>query len=246
MYILTGLDRLKGEGIALGSRVPPPTDYEDCYNRYIAYIKRTVAKNGIDWQEVDDVADEIYLRVMEKDLLAAYDPERVFQTESGPRKASFTAMLSSFVGKYCLNYKDRQEVRRRREPVRIEGLILSNTSGKNDSASDETAAEDRVWLHILDSTDEIDIEALVTKEDFRRAVLRAHEHLSNLPDLHARDRRHLLPALFRYCISKILLDGKMTRKEVAKHFGLSDTHVYHLFADLKAELRACNFAPGLI
>jgi DNA-directed RNA polymerase specialized sigma24 family protein len=223
--------------------MPPkeaPKDYAEMYTNYFGYIRSLCVKYGIDYEDVNDVAQDLICRIIDRDLLGDYDPDRVFQTASGPKKATFTAMLTTFVSRSLLNYRDKQGVRRRREPVRLQ----EPAPGGNDRFP-RTHGSLWIDLYAVENTEDV-TEAVVLHSDFVSASQRALEHLASLPMRNPRDRRRFLPDLFRFCVEQVLLTGQVSRKEVARRFGCSDTAVYHMFRDLKTELRACGFEPGLI
>lgn len=216
----------------MGQRIPPPNDYSECYERYIVFIRQTVSRHGIDDQDVQDVADDIFMRIIAKDLLGQYDPNRLFSTPRGPKYATFTAMLSTFVNLCCRDYKDKQHDRWRREPVSIDTQV----------GADSDAA---VWLELNSPKTHADGDLVHARVDFVRAAKNALATLEALPIRNPRDRRKKLPALFRYCLERTLLDGTFTRKEVAEHFNISDTATYQLFLDLKEELKTAGFDHAL-
>lgn len=86
-----------------------PASYEDLYRDYIGTIRKTVAKAGIDPDNVDDVATEIVVKFITTDGLAKYSPEY------GNRKVRFSTYLIGGVLTYVRHHRTVQQRNARRE-----------------------------------------------------------------------------------------------------------------------------------
>lgn len=205
-----------------------PADYEAMFREYFDFIKAYVARAGIESQEVEDVSMEIWLKFREKDFLAEYDPTKVFMTARGPKTASFKSLLASFVSKYVLSYRDKQKKRMENEPVRCETPVGSGGDGGP-----------QMWLEVYGP--HAPSSRAVDDVDLMESIKSAYQALSALPIRGANDRRRHLPRMFQMLVSQTLLDGQVSRRVIAKAFGVSETSVYLMIRDLQAALRDVGF-----
>lgn len=86
-----------------------PPDYAALHEMYYPYVVNLVAKSGINENNKEDVASEIFLRLMENDILADFDPTLVFEYEGQLRPARFKSFLSRLVVLYIRGHKDKQK-----------------------------------------------------------------------------------------------------------------------------------------
>jgi hypothetical protein len=200
-----------------------PKDYEELFVHYIGFVKAKVARAGIDSQDVEDVASEILLRFMERDGLSWYDPDRLFDTGTNPRvpgerfrPAKFQGLLNSFVGKYVMAYRDKQNLKRRREPIR------------NETPISDTA----MWIEVYAETHAVtpDLDGVLDARDMVKSV---YGYLGTLPVHGSRD----LPRAFKMCVEQMTLDGKIDRKAMCAEFGVSESVVCSIFRDMRVALR---------
>jgi len=99
-----------------------PQDYTDLFENYYTYVTRLVSKNGIDPLNAEDVAMSILSKFIENDVLADFDPTY------GNREAKFSTFLGGFVSLYVRHHRERQIVRRVREPIIMD---LPEAQGKS-------------------------------------------------------------------------------------------------------------------
>ena len=113
-----------------------PSTYEDLYLAYHRMIRSIIAKTGIPSTEQDDAVSWILVTLIEKDILAMYDPEKIHTipdgerlSNPGPRKrpARFSSLLRRFVYLYALQYRDKIVSASRQQPVDpIDSTILAS------------------------------------------------------------------------------------------------------------------------
>lgn len=122
-----------------------PADYAELYTHYFGAIQAMVAKAGIHNQDVEDVAMAILAKFMEKDALAQYDPEKLFDVGEHPkfegprhRPARFASYLRRFVFLYVKQHLDAQATQDRKradlraqEDSTLEELIEIKAAGRS-------------------------------------------------------------------------------------------------------------------
>lgn len=92
-----------------------PKDYAEVWLEFYEPTKRWVKAKGVPDADVEDVAQDVMAKFMEKDGLAFYDPHKQFDTGvhtqripgARMRRATFNGYMRGFVAIYCLNYRDK-------------------------------------------------------------------------------------------------------------------------------------------
>jgi DNA-directed RNA polymerase specialized sigma24 family protein len=90
-----------------------PDDYKELFEAYFPIMCHIVYKAGIAKEDVEDVTMDLLIKFMEKDGIAYYDPGKA---------TKFSSMLRGFTSTYVLDKRDRQEVRHRRNPWRLDAV----------------------------------------------------------------------------------------------------------------------------
>jgi DNA-directed RNA polymerase specialized sigma24 family protein len=108
--------------------VRPPADYEEMYRNYFGFVVGLVQKLGISSRQAEDVASEIFLRFMERDKLAQFEPEHRIEHEGQRYKARFQSFLSAYVVVSVRHHRDVENRQKIREP-----LIVDAPVGEGDS-----------------------------------------------------------------------------------------------------------------
>lgn len=192
-----------------------PTSYAELFDRYYDYVIYIVKRSGIREQDAEDVASEILAKFYEKDFLAKFTPEEWYANNrdefgSRPHKMpKFRGFLRAFVSKYVLQWRDKQHTRDRKEPHRCEEMVPGTTA---------------TYLDLLGPTTKLD--STVEYEDYVRSV---RAHLSSLPKTGWRD----LERAFTMMVGQIEQTGRVSRRELAIAFGVSETAVYQLVSDVR-------------
>ncbi len=97
--------------------VSAPTDYAALFRIYNPYVIALVRQFGIEESRVEDVASEIMVKLMEKDVIANFDGTRVFTYKGERRPARFKSYLTKIVHTYLKGIRDRYHRLNRREPL---------------------------------------------------------------------------------------------------------------------------------
>lgn len=158
-----------------------PSDYSDFFASYWPYVKQMVAKAGIASEDVEDVAMEVVAKFIEKDALSYFDPDYTvniqgpMRTEgSRTRHPRFSSLLKRFCYLYSLTPRDKQEVRHRNVPLRLEGPH-PDRSGDTlvDRLADESCAStEDDWCAAMDATDAL----TRARGDFDEATVILFDH----------------------------------------------------------------------
>lgn len=207
-----------------------PENYDELFTYYFDFIKAQVARAGIMPRDVEDVASEILLRFVEKDFLAKYDGGLLHDVGDHPRipgarmrPARFQGLLRSFVGKYVLQYRDKQMTKARKEPIYCDQPVGSSEG------------EQRSWIDLFsDNVVRVDVDDL----EFWSWVGQAAHHLDQLEVRGKRD----LAAVFRATVAMVVEDGRADRAAVAEKVGMAYTSVSMAYKDLRAELVGIEWA----
>jgi DNA-directed RNA polymerase specialized sigma24 family protein len=202
-----------------------PKDYAALHQLYFPYIMNLCAKNGIDENNKEDVACEILVRLIEKDILDAFDPELVFEYQGEMRPARFKSFLARYVTKSVQGHRDRQNRIRRRENPICDVLMSEDESGTNKA----TWADLYGPPHKDHSEDIIDLVA-----DDQEAA-RVRERLTEIPPRNNQDRCNLAE-LFDAVREQLLAYGEYDIKELQQRFHVGNTTMNNRVWWLKANL----------
>lgn len=212
-----------------------PEDYEELFREYFPMMVGVVAKAGIEPFDVQDVAMDILARFIEKDGLSYYDPERLHDVGESPevpgarfRKAKFKGMLRGFTAKYVLQYRDKQEVRHRRIPKRLEKPV----NERGESWYEVTYG--RVTVDPCGDS-EVSISIL-------QALKRAADALTSTKATRKRDYNQFVAL----CIEYGYLDGSLDRRRVAAEMGISFSTMTSMLTDLREVLRPLLNEVGVV
>lgn len=197
-----------------------PVDYGQLFDWYFEYIKRIVSRNGIQEQDVEDVASEILVRFIDKDYLTKFEEGRWFDTPDGRKQSRFQGYLASIVGKYVLNYRDKQRLSAEREPVRNEMPV----QGHDGSAA--------MWIEVYAPAVEGGYEVIESQLVHDGLVREAVEVLSR-----CRSRSRVpLSWVFTKAVEQIERSGRVSRWEMAQEAGVSDTTIGVCFREMQRVL----------
>ena len=186
-----------------------PEDYAELFTAYFPLMRRIVSKAGIASEDTEDVAMDLLLKFIEKEGIDYYDPTR-------PTK--FSSMLRGFTSTYVMQSRDKQMIRHRRFPWRLEAPISGD--------SKDTWAD--IQIDPLDFRLEIteDSVAVIAALKKARAILCARSEGS-------RD----YAIFFDACIREGLLSDSLNRKLLQAELGLSAGTFRSMLWELRAVLR---------
>jgi hypothetical protein len=138
------------------------------------------------------------------------------------RPARFSSFLRSFVVKSVLAHRDKQAVRTRREPTRLETPVAVSEDGSVLS-----------WADVFSPVNEIP-----TDVEFWDWIRSARDYLLTRPQKGKRD----LVRCFEAIVRQVVANGVVNRREIVDEFGCSDTAVFLMFKDLREELTSAGLA----
>jgi DNA-directed RNA polymerase specialized sigma24 family protein len=171
-----------------------PVDNEDMVRRYRGYMKGLVRKLGIPSQEADDVTNEILTRLMERDVIGMYEPD----------KGTFRNFLSAQVARYTSGQRDKLRRSSTRE------LLMLDAPADN---------EGHPWIEIFGGAQIWDDYSALDAEQF---VQRMRAHLATIERRSRRDGLSLVK-LWDEIIAEIRESGEFTSARIQQRFSVSDT-----------------------
>lgn len=198
-------------------------------------LRKICHRAGIASEDCEDVAASILADFMAKDGLNWYDPHRKFDVGENPnipgdryRTARFSNMLRSYASRRVLNYRDKQKVRHRREPWRLEARLTTAHDGDRTWAESEYYAEDT-----LDAVED----SVVVRLAFQGAREILVQRSTPTRDY---DRFITLTLQHGY------LDDRVDRKALAVELGISVSTVNQMIKELWKVMRPRLSGTGLI
>lgn len=207
-----------------------PKDYAELYEAYFPMMRGVVARSGISPEDVEDVAMDILARFIEKDGISYYDPHRLHDVGESPdlpgarfRKAKFKGMLRGFTATYVMQYRDKQMVRHRREPWRLETPVRNVGTQREVSWVEMTFSETpNPQDSILDT--EVSITLVRALKQARRQL---EEHSTTFRDY---------PRFIDLCCNSGFMDGEVDRRAVASELGIGVSTVSSMLKVLRSTL----------
>lgn len=205
-----------------------PEDYAALHRIYYPYMVNLVAKNGIDDNNKEDVASEIFLRLIEKGFLEQFDPDLVFEHNGELRPARFKSFLARAVTLYTRGHYDKQKRLSSRE------VKICDVQFENETSNGFFGVQD-TWANIYgppnpDHADDI-IEMIMEEQDARgiRAWLSVREKRSS------HDTCDLVE-LYDAVRAQLLEFGEYDVKKLQEKFHLSCTTMHTWLWWLKQNL----------
>ncbi len=208
--------------------VSAPANFADFYAQYHDFVVLLlITKAGIDPQNAEDVAHDILLRFMERDLLSAFDPTLVFMYEGEPRPARFKSFLSKIVMTYAHGHRDRQARLRNRE------LQMVDIPAREDG---------NLWLDVFCLPEIPDEEKVLDSVSEQQLVTWLRNYLAGVPRRSVHDRCDLVE-LWDQVMVQIRRDGEYNLTQLRKIFGVSSTAIHSWMWWLRLNLAAALDRP---
>lgn len=194
-----------------------PASFEELHATYYKYVVGLVRKLGIEPQRAEDVAQDILLRLYERNIIEMFDPDKVIKHRGEVRPARFKSFLSSHVEHYVRGKRERQNINLRREPLKCDQPV-----------SDGGPA----WIEVFGPTEGLDTSDLEMGELL--TAIRAH--LATVPRRSKQDIADL-PRLFECMWAQAETTGKYDVKILMKIFGVSNTAIHSWIGLLRTQIR---------
>jgi hypothetical protein len=197
-----------------------PADYEDLVRNYYAMARSIVAKHpGVRPDDVEDLTQDMMLKVMTRDMLSWYDPNKTFETPSGPRTARFASLFRSVIRKYLRTPVETLGRKAAREPVRLE----------------QPTSSGELWMEVYGPVDlaVTEDQVFVTTE-----LKRAYRHLGAIqlgPDMTG---DVVLEAMV---VTAAENGGYLRRIPLAERLGVQDTTATRWIRKVRRELDSIGF-----
>lgn len=179
-----------------------PRDYSELFETYFSIMCHIVYKSGIAKEDVEDVTMDLLIKFMEKDGINYYDPTK-------PTK--FSSMLRGFTATYVQTNRDKQAVRHKRIPWRLEAL------------------EDLQWVDPL----ECSLENVDTAISLQQVLVKARSMLAE-----RKERNKDYAAFFDACVRHGLTEGRLDRDALQRELGLTTSITRRMLVEVRLTLRS--------
>lgn len=189
--------------------VPPsdvPVDFEALYKRYYEYTVRFVIKLGVRPDDAEDTAQDILVRLLERDMLSMYDPGVTVKHDAKVYVTRFQAFLNAFVVTYVRGKRDALQRHRRRE------LLIMDKKLDGDTAT--------TWGELFG--EQCDGEFIEDTDPAGTYIRSIKDRLILEPRRSKRDQCDL-PTVFELVLEGIWLGGEVDYTLIEEHFGISST-----------------------
>lgn len=200
-----------------------PEDYAALYRIYFPYMVNLVAKNGINENNKEDVASEIFLRFMERGFLELFNPDLVFEYEGQKRPAKFKSFLSRAVTTYVRGHCDKQRRQSQREVQICDAQM--NTPGTSVGSSNG-GGEKLSWADLYGTPTDDHAEKvmdLIVEQQDHQAI---RDYLATVPPRSSHDLCNLVD-VFDAVRAQILGYGEYDVKTLQVRFGVSTTTMHN-------------------
>lgn len=189
--------------------VRAPSGPEELWRMYygdvMRLVRRATRRSGapaIPAQDAEDVVSEIMTRLLERDVIGMFDPDRTFSYGGREVQAKFRTFLKSVVDQYILGQRDK----------------LDRHTGREVLVYDQPVAEDGFsWAEVFGPSAEDDHADLAEAEWLRQA----REVLARESGpVSSRGKRDML-ALFDELAAQVDRDGDISRDKLCQQFGIA-------------------------
>jgi DNA-directed RNA polymerase specialized sigma24 family protein len=199
------------------SEITAPADYEQLHRQYFGYVVQFVIHQGIEPQSAEDVASEIFVRLIATDILGQFDSSLTFIRGGELKTARFKSFLNAKVVHYVRHHRDRQIVRNAREPI----ICDSPLSEGGDS-----------WVQAFGPSFTEEFGEVYEQELVRRIAA----HLEKVPRRSTKDQCDLVH-LFEAVVGQVRLTGRINKEELQQLFGISSTAISSWLKLLRVHVR---------
>lgn len=198
-----------------------PATFADLYRIYYRYVVTLVRRLGIDDNRKEDVAQDILLRLYERDILTMFDPDMVFVYDGVEHPARFKSFLTKQVMSYVRGHLDKQVRQNGREL-----LIADKPVGE---------AGDTTWIEVFGgAVDGADTDVLAALGE-QNLVDELRAYIATVPRRSKFDSCDL-PALYEAMIGQVREHGVWNVAELRDRFGVSSTAMHTWMWWLRANL----------
>jgi DNA-directed RNA polymerase specialized sigma24 family protein len=214
-----------------------PEDYAALHRTYFPYMVNLVAKHGINENNKEDVASEIFVRFMERGFLEQFNPDLVFEYEGEQRPAKFKSFLSRAVTTYVRGYYDKQKRLANREAQICDVVLTGKGSAKNGfqpsgqtSGSNPQSWADQYGPPTDDHAEKV-MDLMVEEQDYWFV----RDYLMAVKPRNSHDLCDLV-ALYDAVRAHLLVFGEYDVRDLEKAFGVSNTTMHNWLWWLRANI----------
>ena len=185
----------------------PPSDYAVLYTMYHPIIVGLVKRGGVPLEHVEDVASEIMVTLIEKDVIAEFDPNMSYFYAGHCRPARFKSFISRKVILYAQGQRDK---------------ILRRTSREEQYPDDEEAPT--VLQAVLGPEQGLE-EAVLDSMDYEELISGIRAYLQTVPPRSEYDTLDLAD-FFDLLVAQVRETGRFKASELRDEIGVSTTAFY--------------------
>lgn len=212
----------------------PADPLEELFLESYPTLRWIARRAGIAEEDLEDATATLFLQFIEWGGLEKYDPYRMHDTGESPevpgdryRRAKLKTFMRAWAKKAVLSLRDRQEVRHRRVPWRLDRRVGVDADVTATWAEHEAYAEDP-------------IEKVENQIVIRVAVTQTREILLTKTTKH-RDYA-------RFCdlyVESGFLDGEVDRRAMAQELGVSKSVLCEMIRDFRQTVAGLLAGSGL-
>lgn len=211
--------------------VSAPKNYADLFTQYYPYVVNLCGRFGIDDNNREDVASEIFLRFMERGSLEKFDPELNFEYMGEMRPARFKSYLSRAVDMYTRGHRDKLKKLARRE---LQICDVDFSMNVQDAGGYHSSA-DAPWVEVYGDPHEDHADHVLDTMNEEAEAVGVRKILARVPRRSPHDRCDLV-ALFDAAREQILTIGQYDISALRELFGVSSTAMHSWMWWLKENL----------
>ncbi len=186
----------------------PPADYAALFRDYQPIIVGLVRQGGVPLEHVEDAAAEIMLKLIERDVLAEFDPNLSYFYAGDHRPARFRSFISKKVILYAQGLRDK--IRRR---TNREVQVWDDTDSEGGSLLEAVLFQEGVDTSVLDAM------------DFEELISGIRAYLATVPPRSDYDTLDLV-AFFDLFLAQDWESGRFNAQELRQEIGVSPTAFY--------------------
>jgi hypothetical protein len=218
-----------------------PKDYAAVWLEFYEPTKRWVRQKGVPDGEVEDVAQDVLTKFMEKDGLTYYDPHKTFDTGvhtqripgARMRRATFSGYMRGFVTLYCLNYRDKILKTHHREgtfrldaPLSTDSTVTWIDTLVSDGDMEERAATGADCAQVIN----LGVVLMRRRDNERRDA-------ESMPKSRLRQRDWTLEDGFAVMADSLARFGSLDRVWIGEQLRISPSQVATMLSEMRTLLR---------
>lgn len=107
-----------------------PANYDALVRTYQSFVKSIVRQYGFESSTVDDVTQDVFIRLMQNEVLDRYDPTMTFEVKGVSRPCKFRTFLAKTVRQHLRGFLDRERRNAYREVCLIDAQLAGDDNNE--------------------------------------------------------------------------------------------------------------------